>query len=89
MTSSRGRPPSVSRYFAIVAAYGVAFYQASRDNWFEVAGLVGLGTGLILLIAAGRDGARGSPQSMLRWLAWACFAVTVGAVIYVARRDYS
>lgn len=80
--------PSVSRYFAIVAAYGVAFYQASRGNWFEVAGLLGLGTGLILLIVAGHDETRRLRRSYLRWLAWTCFAVTLAAVIYVARRDY-
>ena len=81
MTSPPVRPPSVSRYFAIVAAFGVAIYQASRHNWFEVAGLAGLGTGLILLILAPR-------RPALRWIAWACFFVTLAAVVYVARRDY-
>ena len=81
MTSEPSRPPSVSRYFAIVAAFGVACYQAARGNWFEVAGLAGLGTGLILLILAPR-------RPALRWLAWACFIVTLAAVVYVARRDY-
>jgi hypothetical protein len=75
------RPPSVTRYFAIVAAFGVAFYQATRGYWFEVAGLVGLATGLIMLILAPR-------RPALRWVAWACFAVTLAAVVYVARRDY-
>jgi hypothetical protein len=87
MTPVAGRT-SVSRYFAIVAAYGVAFYQASRGNWFEVAGLLGLGTGLILLIVAGHDGAGRTRRPGLRWAAWACFALTLAAVIYVARRDY-
>ncbi len=81
MTVDHQRPPSVSRYFAIVVAFGVAFYQASRGNWFEVAGLVGLASGLIMLILAPR-------RPALRWVAWVCFAVTLAAVIHVARRDY-
>lgn len=81
MNVDRQRPPSVSRYFAIVASLGVAMYQASRGNWFEVAGLMGLASGLVMLILAPR-------RPALRWVAWACFAVTLAAVIYVARRDY-
>lgn len=82
MNADSHRPPSVTRYFAIVAAFGVAFYQATRENWFEVAGLIGLATGLIMVMLAPR-------RPALRWVAWACFAVTFAAVIYVARRDYS
>lgn len=81
MTPRAPRPPSVSRYFAITAALGVAVYQATRGNWFEVAGLLGLGVGLIFLILAPR-------RPMLRRLAWLCFAVTLAAVVYVVRRDY-
>ena len=81
MTTDPPRSPSVSRYFLIVAAYGVAIYQASRGHWFEVAGLAGLGTGLVMLILAPK-------RPVLRWLAWVCFAVTVAAVIHVAQRDY-
>lgn len=81
MNVDRQHPPSVSRYFAIVMALGVAFYQASRGNWFEVAGLMGLASGLVMLIFAPR-------RPALRWVAWGCFAVTLAAIIYVARRDY-
>ncbi len=81
MTLTPQRPPSVIRYFAIVLSAGVAAYQASRGHWFEVAGLVGLAGGLVMLILAPR-------RPGLRWIAWACFAVTLAAVVYVARRDY-
>lgn len=81
MTPTPERPASVSRYFAIVLSFGVAVYQASRGHWFEVAGLLGLGGGLVVLILAPR-------RSRLRLIAWACFAVTLAAVAYVARRDY-
>lgn len=81
MKADAHRHPSVTRSFAIVAAFGVAFYQATRHNWFEVAGLIGLATGLIMLVLAPR-------RPVLRWLAWVCFAVTLAAVVYVARRDY-
>ncbi len=73
--------PSVSRYFAIVLAFGVAFYQATRGHWFEVAGLVGLGSGLVMLIL-------GQRRPAFRRVAWVCFAVTLAAVLYVAQRDY-
>jgi hypothetical protein len=75
--------PPFSRYVAIVAAFGVAVYQATRGHWFEVAGLVGLGGGLTLLILAVRQ-----QRPALRWMAWACFGVTLAAVVYVAQRDY-
>jgi hypothetical protein len=39
MTTPPAQPTSVSRYFLIAAAIGVAFYQSTRGNWFEVAGL--------------------------------------------------
>jgi hypothetical protein len=81
MTSRPEVHTPFSRYFLIVATIGVAFYQATRGNWFEVAGLAGLGGGLVLLIAAQR-------RPVLRWLAMVCFAVTAAAVVYVYRRDY-
>jgi hypothetical protein len=59
----------------------VAVFQGTRGHWFEAAGLVGLGSGLVLFILSPR-------RPVLRWLAWACFAVTLAAVVYVARRDY-
>lgn len=81
MTTPSARPTSVSRYFAIVLAFGVAVFQATRGHWFEVAGLVGLGGGLVLLVLAPR-------RPVLRWVAWGCFAVTLAAMVYVAGRDY-
>lgn len=83
MTARRRLP--ITRVLAIVAAYGAAMYQGSRDNWLEVAGLTGLGTGLVLLLIARRQD---RPPHALRWIAVACFAVTLAAVIHVARRDY-
>lgn len=75
------RPASFSRTVAIVAALGVAGVQMTRGNWFEVAGLLGLSGGLVLLRLA-----PGKP--LVRWLAWVCFGVTAAAVVFVFRRDY-
>ena len=38
-----------SRPLVIVLCLGVAVLQATRGNWFEVAGLLGLGGGLVVL----------------------------------------
>jgi hypothetical protein len=76
-------PTPFSRYVAIILAFGVATYQATRGHWFETAGLLGLGGGLTLLILARRQ-----QRPAFRWVAWACFAVTLAAVAYVAQRDY-
>jgi hypothetical protein len=81
MTSRPEVSTPFSRYLAIILAFGVAAYQATRGHWFEVAGLLGLGGGLVLLLVARR-------RPVLRWVAWACFAVTVAAVAYVYQRDY-
>lgn len=81
MTSRPEVSTPLSRYLAITLAFGVAAYQATRGHWFEVAGLVGLGGGLTLLLLSRR-------RPVLRFVAWACFAVTLAAVVYVARRDY-
>jgi hypothetical protein len=83
MRSTPEVSPPFSRYLAIVLAFGVAAYQATRGHWFEVAGLIGLGGGLTLLILAHRQ-----RRPSLRWMAWVCFAVTLAAVVYVAQRDY-
>ncbi len=89
MTSSPpGSSTPASRYLLITIAYGVAIYQATRGFWFEVAGLAGLGTGLVLLVAASHR-SPSSSRTLLRWFAVACFAVTAAAVFYVYRRDYS
>lgn len=71
----------VTRTLVIVLSFGVAAFQATRGNWMEVAGLIGLGTGLILLRLA-------STRPALRWAAWICFAVTAAAMLHVYRRDY-
>jgi hypothetical protein len=86
-TSPVGSSTPASRYLLIVITYGVAIYQATRGFWFEVAGLVGLGTGLVLLIAASRR-PPAAGRTPLRWAAVICFAVTAAAVYYVYRRDY-
>jgi hypothetical protein len=92
MTSPPPRSPSISRYFAIVMAFGVAAFQATRAHWFEVFGLVGLGMGLILLRLAQPAHASAlepaSSRRMLRWMAMACFLATAAAVVHVLRRDY-
>lgn len=89
MTSRPGAPPPTpfTRYLLIRASYGVAVYQATRGHWFEVAGLAGLGTGLILLmLSAPMAGTR--RRSTFRYAALVCFAVTAAAVVYVFQRDY-
>lgn len=70
-----------TRPLVIVLCLGVAVLQATRGNWFEVAGLLGLGGGLTLLRLA-------STRPVLRWLAWGCFALTAAAMVYVYQRDY-
>ena len=70
-----------SRPLVIVLCLGVAVLQATRGNWFEVAGLLGLGGGLTVLRLA-------STRPALRWVAWACFAITAVAMVYVYQRDY-
>lgn len=90
-----------SRTLVIVLSFGVAVVQATRGHWVEVAGLVGLGTGLVLLRLAGSGGSpqvpdaapiddtnARRPRPALRWAAWACFAVTVVAMVFVYQRDY-
>jgi hypothetical protein len=67
----------ISRLFVIVLAFIVAVVQASRGAWIESAGLVGLGSGLLILRYRGARG---------RWLAWAAFAVTAAAMVVVAIR---
>lgn len=85
-----GPPPTpFTRYLLIVLSYGVAGYQATRGHWFEVAGLAGLGTGLVLLrLATSPRPSGGGARRGLRYAAWACFAVTAAAVLYVIERDY-
>jgi hypothetical protein len=64
----------VSRYLAIVLAFGVALYRLAQGAVVPGVGLLGLGAGLICLqLAASRP--------RLRWLAWACFLVTAAACV--------
>lgn len=81
-----------TRYLVIVLAFGVAVLQATRGHAVEAAGLVGLGTGLILLRLANpsplRPGEAAVTRPALRWLAWVCFAITAAAVVAVYQRDY-
>jgi hypothetical protein len=69
----------ISRVLVIVLAFIVAAVQATRGAWIESAGLVGLGTGLLILRVWGAHPRR-------RWLAWAAFAVTAVAMVVVALR---
>jgi hypothetical protein len=80
----------VTRYLVIVLAFGVAALQAWRGHVIEAAGLVGLGTGLVLLRLENRSSINpgGVARPALRWLAWACFAVTAAAMVVVFQRDY-
>lgn len=81
-----------SRYLVIVLSFAVAIFQATRGNWVEVAGLLGLACGLILLLLSAPQPEHAQvprpPRPTLRWLAWSCFLVTVAAMLYVYRRDY-
>ena len=89
MTSKPVSTPSFSRYIAIVMAFGVAIFQATRSHWVEVAGLLGLGFGLILLLlAAPSPDKNRAARPSLRWTALVCFLVTAAAVWHVYQRDY-
>ncbi|MEO8482635.1 MAG: hypothetical protein ABI634_10525 [Acidobacteriota bacterium] len=69
----------ISRVIVITLAFIVAAVQASRGAWMESAGLVGLGTGLLMLRVWGA-------QPRRRWLAWVAFSVTAVAMVVVALR---
>jgi len=69
----------ISRPLVIALAFIIAVVQASRGAWVESAGLVGLGTGLLILRAWGREPRR-------RWLAWVAFSATAIAMLAVALR---
>jgi hypothetical protein len=68
-----------SRVLVIVLAFVVAALQVWRGAMIEASGLLGLGTGLLILRLAGR-------HSPLRQLAWLGFAVTAAAVVLVLMR---
>jgi hypothetical protein len=89
MTSKPVSTPSFSRYIAIFMSFGVAIFQATRGHWIEVTGLIGLGSGLILLLlAAPSPDIRRPARPALRWAALTCFVMTAAAVWHVYQRDY-
>jgi uncharacterized membrane protein len=68
----------VSRYIVIALAFGVAVLQATRGAWVEAVGLLGLGTGLVVL--------RLTSDPAKRRLAWLAFLVTATAIVIVLLR---
>ena len=62
----------ISRYFAIVLAFGLALYRLAQGATLPGVGLLGLGAGLVCLQL-------GASRPRLRWLAWVCFLVTAVA----------
>jgi hypothetical protein len=79
--SSQSRPrPAISRVLVIMLAFIVAGVQARAGAWVEAGGLVGLGTGLVILHVA-------ATRPRLKPLAWLAFAVTVAAMVIVALRS--
>lgn len=64
----------VSRYFLIALALGVMVYRLSQGEGVAALGLAGLAGGLIVLQMA-------PSRPRLKPLAWACFGVTVVAMV--------
>lgn len=67
----------ISRYIVIVLAYGAALYRLTQGAVVEAAGLVALGTGLVVLRAAPAP----SPYRRLAWLCFLVTAVSIGVVL--------
>ena len=69
-----------TRYLAIMAAFGASVFRASQGAWVEAAGLLGLGSGLVMLKVAER-------RPAIKPLAYIAFAVTaISVAISVQRR---
>ncbi len=73
-----------SRYFLIALALGVMVYRLSQGEGVAAVGLAGLAGGLIILQLA-------PSRPKLKPLAWACFGVTVVAMLitYLRMRSAS
>jgi hypothetical protein len=72
----------VSRYILIVLAFGLGIYRAMQGAWLASAGLLTLGTGLIVLKLAEK-------RPAIRPFAYVCFLATAAtiAVILVQGRQ--
>jgi hypothetical protein len=71
----------ITRWLVIILAFLAAGYRASQGAFVEAAGLAALGLGLLVRRLGGDGRATASA-------AYACFAVTVIAMIVVFVRDY-
>ena len=72
----------ISRYFVIGLAFAVALYRASQGAWIESGGLLGLGSGLVVLRLADR-------RPGIKPLAYVCFLVTALAIGVVLVRQHN
>jgi hypothetical protein len=75
--------PRLSRYFVIAFAAVMAVWRARDHAWVETIGLAALSIGLSCSLLA-----QTKQQPLLKYVAIACFAVTLVAMGMVFQRDY-